>query len=156
LVAGDKLSREAPEYASELFHQGKEVARKKPLRLITDGLHAYELAYRREFYAHKKPVTKHIEHLTWRGEKGNEKMESFNGNTVRAREKTMRSLKREDTPILTGMQIFHNYVRPHEGLNAKTPADACGIQVKGENKWLTLIQNGAARQPKVYRQKRQP
>jgi transposase-like protein len=142
-VAGDKFSREAPEYASQLFRQGKEVAGKKPLTLITDGLHAYELAYRREFYAHEKPVTKHVEHVTWRGEKGNEKMESFNGNTVRSREKTMRSLKREDTPILTGMQIFHNHVRPHMALHGKTPAEACGIEVKGENKWLTLIQNAS-------------
>jgi len=142
-VAGDKFSREAPEYASELFRQGKEVAGKKPLTLITDGLHAYELAYRREFYAHQKPVTKHVEHVTWRGERGNEKMESFNGNTVRSREKTMRSLKREDTPILTGMQIYHNHVRPHMSLGGKTPAEVCGVKVKGENKWLTLIQNAS-------------
>jgi len=146
-VAGDKFSREAPEYASELFRQGKEVAGKKPLTLITDGLHAYHLAYRREFYAHEKPVTKHVEHVTWRGERGNEKMESFNGNTVRSREKTMRSLKREDTPILTGMQIYHNHVRPHMALEGKTPAEVAGIEIKGENKWITLIQN-ASRAPK--------
>jgi transposase-like protein len=147
-VAGDKFSHEAPEYASQLFRKGKEVAGKKPLTLITDGLHAYELAYRREFYAHEKPVTKHIEHVTWRGEKGNEKMESFNGNTVRSREKTMRSLKREDTPILTGMQIFHNYVRPHMALGGETPSSRAGVKVEGENKWITLIQN-AAHPPKA-------
>jgi hypothetical protein len=55
----------------------------------------------------------------------------------------MRSLKKPDTPILTGMQIFHNYVRPHEALEGKTPADACGIEVQGENKWMTLIQNAS-------------
>jgi transposase-like protein len=147
-VAGDKFSHEAPEYASRLFQQGKEVAGKKPLTLITDGLHAYHVAYKREFYAHEKPVTEHVEHITWRGEKGNEKMESFNGNTVRSREKVMRSLKREDTPILTGMQIFHNYVRPHTALGGETPSSRAGIQVKGENKWLTLIQN-ASRKRKV-------
>jgi transposase InsO family protein len=70
-------------------------------------------------------------------------MEAFNGNTVRSREKTMRSLKREDTPILTGMQIFHNHVRPHMALDGKTPAELAGIEVKGENKWLTLIQNAS-------------
>jgi hypothetical protein len=76
-------------------------------------------------------------------------MESFNGNTVRSREKTMRSLKREDTPILTGMQIFHNHVRPHMALDGKTPAEACGIEVKGENKWLTLIQNASSKNRQV-------
>ena len=127
-VAGDKMSREAPEYASELFRQGKERAGKRPLTLITDGLHAYHVAYKREFYAHQTPVTKHVEHLTWKGDIDNQKMESFNGNTVRAREKVMRSLKTENSPILDGLQLFHNYIRPHEALDDKTPAEAsCGL-----------------------------
>jgi hypothetical protein len=53
----------------------------------------------------------------------------------------MRGLKRNDAPILTGYQLFHNYIRGHEGLEGKTPAEACGIEIKGENKWLILIQN---------------
>jgi transposase-like protein len=144
-VAGNKLGSEAPEYASRLFRQGKEVAGKKPLTLISDGLHAYHEAYKREFYAHKKPVTQHIEHITWQKDRGNQKMEAFNG-TVRSREKVMRSLKREDSPILDGYQIFHNHMRPHMALNQKTPGELAGIEIKGENKWLTLIQN--ARKPK--------
>ena len=68
----------------------------------------------------------------------------WSGSTGKfVRGKVMRSLKCEDTPILTGYQIFHNYVRPHEALNGRTPADMCGIKVKGENKWITLIQNAA-------------
>ena len=55
----------------------------------------------------------------------------------------MRALKRADTPILQGYQIYHNYLRPHEALAGKTPAEACGIEVKGENKWITLIQNAS-------------
>jgi hypothetical protein len=56
-------------------------------------------------------------------------MEAFNG-TVRSREKVMRSLKREDSPILDGYRIFHNHVRPHTALDDKTPAELCGIEVK--------------------------
>jgi len=52
-------------------------------------------------------------------------------------------LKKEDTPILKGYQIYHNYMRPHEALGGKTPAEACGIQVEGDNKWVTLIQNAS-------------
>jgi len=138
-VAGDKMSREAVDYASDLFQQGKEVTGKKPLTLITDGLKAYHLAYKREFYTLKDPRT---EHLTWQDQGvDNRKMESFNGNTVRVREKTMRSLKKPDTPILTGMRIFHNYLRPNQGIGNRTPSELAGIQVEGENKWLTLIQN---------------
>ena len=64
-------------------------------------------------------------------------MKRLNGE-IRDREKTMRGLKREDTPILKGYQIFHNHIREHEGLNGKTPAEACGITIKGKNKWITL------------------
>ncbi len=53
----------------------------------------------------------------------------------------MRSLKKDQTPILTGMQIYHNYVRPHMALKGKTPAEVAGIMVEGDNKWLTLIEN---------------
>ena len=67
-------------------------------------------------------------------------MERLNGK-VRDREKVMRGLKKKDIPILTGYQIFHNYMRQHEGLNGKTPAEICGIKIKGKNKWVTLIQN---------------
>jgi hypothetical protein len=67
-------------------------------------------------------------------------MERMNGE-VRDREKVMRGLKKSDTPILKGYQIYHNYIRPHSALGGRTPADACGIAVRGENKWLTLIQN---------------
>jgi len=59
------------------------------------------------------------------------------------RTKNSRGLKKIDTPILTGYQIFHNYIREHEGLNGKTPSEDCGITVQGKNKWLTLIQNAS-------------
>lgn len=72
-------------------------------------------------------------------------MERLNGE-IRDREKVTRNLKKDDTPILTGMQIFHNYVRPHMGLNGRTPADLAGVHVQGRDKWLTLIQNAAKQQ----------
>ena len=50
---------------------------------------------------------------------------------------------RSGTPILKGTQIYHNFVRPHEALGGKTPADKAGITVEGENKMLTIIRNAA-------------
>lgn len=47
--------------------------------------------------------------------------------------------------IFDGSQIYHNYVRPHMGLDGKTPAEMCGIEIKGNNKWITLIQNAKQR-----------
>jgi hypothetical protein len=67
-------------------------------------------------------------------------MERMNGE-IRDRERVMRTLEKPDSPILDGYQIFHNYVRPHMALNGKTPAEEAGIIIKGQNKWLTIIQN---------------
>ncbi len=54
----------------------------------------------------------------------------------------MRGLKKMDTPILKGYQIYHNYIREHEALSM-TPAEKAGIKVEGKNKWKTLIENAA-------------
>ena len=53
----------------------------------------------------------------------------------------MRGLKKMDTPILKGYQLFHNYIREHEALDGKTPAEKCVIKIEGKNKWKTIIQN---------------
>ena len=55
-------------------------------------------------------------------------------------------IKTQKNTWLQGCQIFHNYIRPHEALNGKTPSEACGIKIEGENKWLTLIQNAKRQQ----------
>jgi putative transposase len=67
------------------------------------------------------------------GDHNNNEMERLNGE-VRDREKLMRGL-------LTGYQLFHNYLRPHEALKGKTPAEVCGIEIKGDNKWKIVIEN---------------
>jgi transposase-like protein len=129
--------------ARHLFQMAKEKAGKRPQVLITDGLRSYRDAWLKEFRTNKlTDSTVHIRQITLTGQHNNNKMERLNGE-IRDREKVTRNLKKDDTPILTGMQIFHNYVRPHMGLNGKTPADLAGIRVEGENKWLTLIQNAS-------------
>jgi hypothetical protein len=84
----------------------------------------------------------HIRHITFKGDRNNNKMERINGE-IRDREKTMRGLKIKNTAILQGYQLFHNYIRPNEALNGKIPSEACGITIEDKNKWLTLIQNAS-------------
>jgi transposase-like protein len=131
--------------ARKLFEMGKKATGKKPMTIITDGLPAYHDAYKKEFWTLKGPRTEHISTIRLRGDMNNNKMERFN-REIRDREKTMRGLKTKDTPILTGYQLFHNYIRSHEGLDGKTPAEACGITIEGKNKWKTLIQNASINQ----------
>jgi putative transposase len=141
-VADSKYTHDA----RMLFQAGVKVAGKKPMTLITDGLKAYHDAYKKELWTLRSPRTEHIRHITIRGDRNNNKMERFNGE-VRDREKVMRGLKAKDTPILSGYQLFHNYIRPHEALDGKTPSEACGITIEGKNKWLTLIQNASKKSP---------
>jgi putative transposase len=125
--------------AVHLFRMAKEATGKEPKTLITDALGSYKMAAEFEF----KQAT-HIREIAIDGKVHNNKMERMNGE-VRDREKVMRGLKRMDTPILKGYQLYHNYIRPHEGLNGATPADKAGIKVEGDNKWMTIIQNAQAK-----------
>jgi transposase-like protein len=132
--------------ARRLFQLGVKATGKKPMTLITDGLPAYRDAYKKEFWTIKKETrTEHINAIKLSGNMTNNRMERFNGE-IRDREKVMRGLKIKDTPILKGYQIYHNYIRPHEGLEGKTPAEVCGVKIEGTNKWKTLIQNASHRQ----------
>ena len=64
----------------------------------------------------------------------NNQMESFNGNTLRQREKVTRSLKKDDSAILFRLRLYHNFVRPHLGLPDNTTlAQVAGIEAEDAN-----------------------
>jgi transposase-like protein len=140
LIAQEVADSKYKHDARALFRQGKEAVGKKPALLITDGLPAYHDAFNKEFYTNKAPRSEHANAIKMSGDMNNNRMERFNGE-VRDREKVMRGLKIKTTPILTGYQIYHNYIREHQGIGNLTPAEKCGIKVEGENKWVTIIQN---------------
>jgi putative transposase len=125
-----------------MFARGKELAGKKPLVLVTDGAPNFHKAYQKEFWSVSKPSTTHIKSITLKGQHNNNKMERMNGE-IRDREKVMRGLKKDDTPIIEGYRIYHNFIRDHQALDGKTPADIASIKVEGNNKWITLIQNAS-------------
>jgi len=89
-------------------------------------------------------MTVHVRDIRFDGTIRNNKQERLNGE-IRDREKVMRSLKKENTSVLNGFQISHNYVRTHTGLKRKTPVEIAGIRVDGDDNWLTLIQNASKR-----------
>jgi transposase-like protein len=123
-----------------LFKKAKEVTGKRPNVLISDGAPNYNQAFKDEFFHRRKPRSRHVKHIRLQGDHNNNKMERMNGE-VRDREKVMRGLKKVDTSVLPGYQIYHNYFRPHEGIGNVTPAEKCGIRIEGDNKWVTVIQN---------------
>ena len=130
---------------SPMFKDAKRKAQKVPATLISDGAanfhHAWKDQYRSKNFLHKD--TEHHRHIHLAGDMNNNQMESFNSNTLRFREKVIRGIKKDDSAIIKGMQIHHNFIRPHQGLDGDTPADRVGIRIEGDNKWKTIIQNAA-------------
>ena len=129
-----------------MFRKAREVAGKRPSKLRSDGAKNFAEAHKSE-YAPRNFLWKdsvHESHIRMDGDTNNNQMESFNGNTIRMREKVVRGLKKEDSAILSGLQAYHNHVRPHLGLpGGQTPGEAAGIHVSGGNPWLTIIQSAA-------------
>ena len=52
------------------------------------------------------------------GERNNNKKERLNGE-IRDREKVVRGIKTKDSVLIHGYQMYHNYLRPHMGLDEK-------------------------------------
>lgn len=105
--------------------------------MVTDGLYAYKRAVNKEFSTNNYE-TKHLWNVGLQHHPNNNHVERLHG-TIRNREKTMRGLKIEDTPIVDGNRIYYNFIKPHEALDGKTPSEEAGITIDGDNKWLTLM-----------------
>ncbi len=60
---------------------------------------------------------------------------------IRERPKTRRGLGNESAQTFSKLlKINHNFVKPHEGLDGKTPAQSAGINLDlWNNKYLDLI-----------------
>ena len=127
-----------------LFEAAKKHVGKVPDRRISDGAPNFAHAHKRQFasknFLHKESF--HVSQIRMAGAHNNQ-MESFNSNTVRLREKVTRGLKRDDSMILTGIRTYHNHLRPHEGLDGKTPGEVAGIRIEGDSKALTVIRAAA-------------
>ena len=140
LLASNITEKREVEDAREVFALAKEMAKgQKPESITTDGLHAYRKAFNKEFFTLKAPRTEHISHIRLAGNLNNNIVERLHG-TKRDREKVMRGLKTEETPIIPMQDIYYNHVRPHQALDGKTPAQKAGIGIEDQNKWLGLIE----------------
>ncbi len=131
--------------ARRVFQKAKETAKSKPEYVVSDGLPAYIKAFKKEFFTLKNPRVQHIRKPRFTDPTNNNIVERLNG-TVREREKVMRGMKSDPTAeeIVNGFKTYYNFIRPHQSLNGKTPAEASGIDLNLEkNKWLSLIRNAS-------------
>ena len=88
--------------------------------------------------------TNYIRHIHLAGKRDrdnhNNKMERLNGE-IMDRKKVFRDLEKFDTPLIDGLKAYYNFTKKHGSLKGRTPAEEALIEVDGENKWITLIQN---------------
>ena len=114
--------------------------------VVTDGLQAYQRAFKKEFYSrYKKDRVEHIRKPRFVDHTNNNIVERLNG-TIREREKVTRNVKEQAPTIIEGYRNYYNLVRPHQALNGKTPAEIANINLnlKG-NKWLELIRQSKSK-----------
>ena len=106
-----------------MFREAKELRwGHEPQEVISDGAGIFLKAIRSEYQR-----TKHTREITLDGERHNNKMERMNGE-FRDREKVMRGLKTEDSPILEGLsdipQLCKTSREPCEGQKEVSMAEA--------------------------------
>jgi transposase-like protein len=124
--------------AREAFREAKTVAKTDARVLLTDGLTSYGPAAQREF-----PQAVHVSGVGIQGRVNNNRMERYHG-TFKERSKVMRAIKKPDSAFIEGQRIYYDYLRPHSGLEGKTPAQAAGIELElGVNKWQSLIRDSS-------------
>jgi hypothetical protein len=121
------------------FIRGNYSDNKKDRLMVAEGLQSCTNA---EFYDHHHSC-KHMTDVALQ-ESLNNVPERMHGS-IREREKIMRGIKVDDTPIIPMNQIYYNFVRPHMGLDGKTPAEAAGIGIDEQNKWRGLLNKSTER-----------
>ena len=106
-----------------------------PQIVYTDALRAYREGI-------SKTLGNNVEHVAKCGiikpHSNNNRVERLNGK-LRERVKVQRGWKTHKSAISEGQRFYYNFIKQHEALGGKTPAEKVGIQ--HNNKWIKLIQN---------------
>lgn len=116
--------------------KARKQAGKAPDFLFTDGLQSYIKANKKQMYN-----TNHIRCPSIRSHRENNNVVERYHNTVRERDRVIRSYKSNKTAqtLVDGFNDYYNYIREHQGLGT-TPAQQAGISLQlGQNKWMGLL-----------------
>ncbi len=124
------------------FRAAKDSAQgTRPHTVITDGLHSYGPAFKKEFWTLAGQRIEWVRAAGLRSIRQNNNQVERLHNTIRERVKVQRGWKNWNTPLAEGQRIYYNFIRPHQALHSKTPAEAAGIHLElTGNRWIRLIQ----------------
>ena len=128
--------------ARKPLKDAKKMADKRPDVIVTDGLKAYQKSIPKEFYDKKEPFKNpHYRLKDFETKPNNNIVERLNG-TFRERQKVMRGISTNQgaDEYVDAMQVYYNYLRPHQGINGMTPAQMANIPIDlSGNRWETMI-----------------
>ena len=131
--------------AAPLLRRARDAAGSIPRVFITDGLGQYHIAFKKVFRTTLKGIRSiHIRDIHIRNLICNtNKQERLNGEMA-GRFRYARGINKEESLIFRMAVLHHNYIKPHGGIGGRTPAEAAGIDIRGADRWLTLIQSAVA------------
>ena len=121
--------------AKQLMESASKRAGKTPKIVITDRLASYVDGIEQAFGADAE----HIQSKPFTIRNSTNLIERFHG-TLKSRTKVMRGLKELRTARLftDGWLVHYNYLRPHESLKDKTPAEVAGVKYPYRN-WQDVV-----------------
>ena len=144
ILAWDTTPTKEKYDAAPLLRRARDVAGRIPRLFITDGLDQYHIAFKKVFRTLKGLRSIHIRDIHIRNLLCNtNKQERLNGELA-GHFKYARGINKEESLIFRMAILHHNYIKPHAGIGGRTPAEAAGIDVRGADRWRTLIQNAVA------------
>lgn len=123
-----------------IFRKGYEMSKNRPQAVFVDGSHVYNSAFNKVFYSrYKVNRVELVQRVGIRASETNNCIERQH-QTLKARTKVMRGLKSMDSTkdLLTGFAVHYNFVRPHQSLQNKTPAQVAGLNTPSN--WKALIE----------------
>jgi len=133
------------------FDIARAKAKKYPKLMLTDGWKAYEDACEQAFASE----TKHIVTSPFKAKDVSTNIiERWHG-TLKDRLKPMRGMDKSETYqlILEGFILNYNYLRPHESLKDKTPAEVAKITTFPYKSWLDVIKSKIPKPPRKPKRK---
>ena len=143
LIATEVSKKREISDARKIIARGKKSISKNPNYVLTDSLNSYQEAIRKEF----ENRTAHVRTKSLKDGFVNRPIERYH-NEIRENTKTRRGLGNDDSAqdFVELLKINHNFVKPHQGLKGKTPAQAANIDLNlGNDKYLDLIKQAGSK-----------
>jgi len=143
LIATEVSKKREIADARKIISSGKKLVSKNPNYVLTDSLNSYQEAIREEF----ENRVAHVKTKSFKDGFVNLPIERYH-NEIRERLKARRGLGNDESAqdFSELLKINHNFVKPHEGLDGKTPAQAAKIDLNlGNDKYLDLIKQAGTK-----------